>query len=148
MKRGGFPVIEWDDSLLVGFEPIDAEHMTLVQLIGELYRRLKAGGDRASVEDALFELADHVASHFNHENDLMIGSGFPGRADHLFEHRILIDLLDTVLDGIDLIRDDDLLDALDPSSPPIGAPHANLTILAANFRGSAPSRSPTPIVVP
>ena len=35
-----------------------------------------------------------------------------------------------------------------PSSPPIGAPHANLTILAANFRGSAPSRSPTPIVVP
>ena len=37
---------------------------------------------------------------------------------------------------------------LNPSSPPIGAPHANLTILAANFRGSAPSRSPTPIVVP
>ena len=37
---------------------------------------------------------------------------------------------------------------LGPSSPPIGAPHANLTILAANFRGSAPSRSPTPIVVP
>ena len=112
MKRGGFPVIEWDDSLLVGFEPIDAEHKTLVQLIGELYRRLKAGGDRASVEDALFELADHVASHFNHENDLMVGSGFPGRADHLFEHRILIDQLDTVLDGIDLIRDDALLDAL------------------------------------
>ena len=39
------------------------------------------------------------------------------------------------------------LDA-NPSSPPIGAPHANLTILAANFRGSAPSRSPTPLVVP
>ena len=38
--------------------------------------------------------------------------------------------------------------AINPSSPPIGAPHANLTILAANFRGSAPSRSPTPIVVP
>jgi len=105
-------VIEWHDSLLVGFEPIDAEHKTLVRLIGELYGKLKAGGARAAVEDALFDLADHVAAHFNHENDLMIGSGYPARADHLFEHRILIDQLDTVLDNIDLIQDEALLDAL------------------------------------
>ncbi len=105
-------MIEWNDSLLVGFEPIDTEHKTLARLIGELYRRLKGESGRDSVEEALFELADHVAAHFKHENDLMVGSGYPARADHLFEHRILIDQLDTVLDGIDLIRDEALLDAL------------------------------------
>lgn len=105
-------MIEWHDSLLVGFEPMDAEHKTLVRLIGELYGKLKAGNGRDSVEDTLFELADHVAAHFNHENELMIASGYPARADHLFEHRILIGQLDTVLDSIDLIRDDALLDAL------------------------------------
>ena len=54
-------MIEWNDSLLVGFEPIDAEHKTLTLLIGELYRRLKDGEGRDSVETALFDLADHVA---------------------------------------------------------------------------------------
>ena len=105
-------MIEWSDTLLVGFEPIDAEHKTLVRLIAELYRRLSGGSGRASVEDALFDLADHVAAHFKHENDLMVGSGYPARADHLFEHRILIEQLDTVLDNIDQIRDEALLDAL------------------------------------
>ena len=105
-------MIEWSDSLQVGFEPIDAEHKTLVDLIGELYRRLRAGEGRDAVEGALFDLADHVAAHFNHENELMVSSGYPARADHLFEHRILIDQLDNVLDSIDLIHDDALLDAL------------------------------------
>jgi hemerythrin-like metal-binding protein len=105
-------VIEWSDSLRVGYEPIDDEHKTLTDLIGELYRRLIAGGGRAAVEDSLFDLADHVAAHFNHENNLMLGSGYPDRADHLLEHRMLIDQLDTVLDGIDLIDDDALIGAL------------------------------------
>ncbi|MEI7610912.1 MAG: bacteriohemerythrin [Rhodospirillaceae bacterium] len=105
-------MIEWNDSLLVGFEPIDAEHKTLTLLIGELYRRLKSGAGRAMVEDALFTLADHVAAHFNHENELMIGSGYPDRSAHLVEHRILIDQLDTVLDGVDLIEDEALLTSL------------------------------------
>ena len=105
-------MIEWSDSLQVGFGPIDAEHRTLVELISELYRRLRAGDGRVAVEGALFDLADHVAAHFNHENELMVTSGYPTRADHLFEHRILIDQLDNVLDSIDLIHDDALLDAL------------------------------------
>ncbi len=105
-------MIEWNDSLLVGFEPIDAEHKALVRLVGELYRRLKNGDDRALVEDALFEVADHVAAHFNQENDLMARSGYAGRADHLFEHRVLIDQLDSVLDRVDMIPDEWLLQAL------------------------------------
>ena len=105
-------MIEWKDSLLVGFEPIDAEHKTLVDLAGALDRSLKAGNGRGPVEDALFDLADHVAKHFNHENELMIASGYPGRVDHLFEHRILIEQLDSVLDSVDLIEDEDLRKAL------------------------------------
>ncbi len=112
MERKGFLVIEWSDSLLVGFEPVDAEHRALVLLVGELYRALRTGGGRDSVESALFALADHVAAHFNHENDLMIGCDCPKRADHLLEHRVLIGQLDTVLDNIDLIRDEALLEAL------------------------------------
>ncbi|MEI6559173.1 MAG: bacteriohemerythrin [Rhodospirillaceae bacterium] len=105
-------MIEWNDSLLVGYEPIDAEHKALVALIGELYGTLRAGGGRDTLEAALFDLADHVAAHFNHENDLMVSRRYPARADHLLEHRILIDQLDTVLDTIDLIGDEAVLDAL------------------------------------
>ena len=105
-------MIEWNDSLLVGFEPIDTEHRALVQLIGALGRALNAGGGRDSVEDALFALADHVANHFNHESEVMVASNYSMRAEHLLEHRVLINQLDSVLDNVDLIKDDDLLNAL------------------------------------
>jgi len=106
-------LIEWNDSLLVGFEPMDDEHTSLVALINALHAKLRAGGDRATVETSLFALADHVASHFLHENNLMATSGYPEREQHLLDHRVLIDQFDTLLDHFDLLTGDEITTALD-----------------------------------
>ncbi len=105
-------LIEWHDSLLVGFEPIDREHMTLVSLINHLHDDVKAGRDRNIVDDALFSLADQVAAHFNQEDVLMRAYAYKDRADHLLEHRKLIEQLDILLDGMDMLTDQILLEAI------------------------------------
>ncbi len=105
-------LIEWQESLKVGYEPIDRDHEKLVALINTLFDDIQAGCSRATLEDALFALADEVAAHFNHENTLMLIHHYPEQTTHLLEHRKLIDRLDTELDRIDLIDTDTLLQAI------------------------------------
>ncbi len=105
-------LIEWRDTLLVGCEPIDRDHHRLVSLINALYDDIKAGSRRETIDNALFDLADEVAAHFNHENTLMLSHEYPDRANHLLEHRKLIERLDSVLDNVDLLDDAMLLDAV------------------------------------
>ena len=105
-------LIEWRDDLLVGFEAIDQEHRDLVFMINQLYDQVKNGQTKETIEDTLFTLADRVAAHFTHEDELMRAHVYPNRASHLLEHRKLIDQLDTLLDGIDLLTAPMLLNAI------------------------------------
>ncbi len=105
-------LITWQESLLVGFEPIDREHGVLVSLINQLYDEVKEGADRKTIDETVFALADQVAAHFNHEDELMRANAYPDRSNHLLEHRKLIDQLDTLLDGMDLLTDQTLVDAI------------------------------------
>jgi hemerythrin len=105
-------LIEWQDGLLVGFEAIDQEHRDLVSMINQLYDQVRNDQTKETIENTLFTLADQVAAHFTHEDELMRTHGYPHRASHLLEHRKLIDQLDTLLDGIDLLTSPMLLNAI------------------------------------
>ena len=104
--------IAWSQSLLVGYEPIDREHEELVSLINQFHDAVQQGRPRDEIDELLFTLADHVAGHFVHENQLMAASGYPDRGSHLQEHRQLIDRLDAVLDHFDLMPDAAFLEAI------------------------------------
>ena len=105
-------LIEWNDSLVVGYPAMDDEHKSLVALINWLHECVQTGNSRVEIDEALFSLADHVAAHFSHENEMMLASNYPERPAHLLEHRTLIDEFDTLLDSVDLLTDEQLRNAM------------------------------------
>jgi hemerythrin len=72
------PATEWQDSLNMGMEQLDAEHRHLFDLVEQLRP------DNA--QELLEELVDHVVTHFANEHALMEYSRYPGLQQHLALH--------------------------------------------------------------
>lgn len=83
------PLVDWDDSLSVGYRPMDAEHMRLVELVNELHDNLLAGRSMTLIEAGFHRVARHAADHFRHEEKLMAESDYPDGHDHILAHRQL-----------------------------------------------------------
>lgn len=83
------PLIDWDGSLSVGYRPMDAEHMRLVELVNELHHNLLAGRGMTLIEAGFRRIARHATDHFRHEESLMAESGYPDSHDHILAHRQL-----------------------------------------------------------
>ncbi len=64
---------------------IDAEHRTLIRLVGELETALATGARRARGE-ALQSLVSHMQDHFAHEERLMRASRYDALAWHKGQH--------------------------------------------------------------
>jgi hemerythrin len=82
--------MRWDESLATGNAVIDAEHRELIALIDEL-ELADTEADETRVPQALEQLADYVAVHFQMEERLMRREGYPAAAieAHVAEHREL-----------------------------------------------------------
>jgi len=83
------PLIDWNDALSVGYRPIDADHLRLVELVNELHDNLLAGSSMTLIEAGFQRLVRHTASHFRHEEQLMAESGFSDSVNHTLVHRQL-----------------------------------------------------------
>ena len=59
-------LLNWDDRLLVGVEPMDQTHREFVELLGELARAAEA--DTISALDRLIE---HTVLHFRQEEEFI-----------------------------------------------------------------------------
>ena len=84
------PLLNWDDRLLVGVEPMDQTHREFVELLGEI--------DRAAPADAiaaLDRLIDHTVLHFRQEEEWMAESGW-GPPCHAAEHQNVLEIVRTV----------------------------------------------------
>lgn len=77
------------DALALGIQSIDAEHHHLIELFNAFLACLKEEGlgerARAIVEEALTATNEH----FEHEEQLMAETGYPGVEEEEFEHRLL-----------------------------------------------------------
>lgn len=80
------PLIPWDASLSVGYEPIDAEHMRLVTLINQLHDAMALGWGQQIVSYVLDMLVDYTQTHFATEERLMAFHDYPAAADHKQAH--------------------------------------------------------------
>lgn len=83
------PLIDWNDTLSVGYRPIDAEHMRLAELVNEFHGDLLAGSSMTLIEAGFQRIIRHAADHFRHEERLMEESGFPDSHNHRLAHQQL-----------------------------------------------------------
>ncbi|ALG69674.1 chemotaxis protein [Azospirillum thiophilum] len=86
----------WTDSLAVGEEGIDTDHMILIALMNEaasLARQAKEGrreaGGRQALGEAVGRLLTYTALHFEEEERLMEQCGYPDRVAHKAQHEAL-----------------------------------------------------------
>ncbi|MDA8362838.1 MAG: bacteriohemerythrin [Gammaproteobacteria bacterium] len=76
---------QWDESLSVGINVIDAQHKRIVQYINEL-ATARDNGDRATIGKVLDGMIDYTVTHFAFEESLMERAGYPILREHKMVH--------------------------------------------------------------
>ena len=80
------PLISWNESLSVGYEPIDEQHRRLIELINMLQDATTHGGDQHVMGDVLDGLIEYTRFHFATEERLMEAYKYPLNALHTKAH--------------------------------------------------------------
>jgi hemerythrin-like metal-binding protein len=81
------PFITWTEKMSVGVELLDADHKKLIGLLNDLHNGIDAGHGTERLERVLDGLVAYVETHFAHEEDYFIQTGYPGAPEHIQEHR-------------------------------------------------------------
>ena len=82
MKNG----IAWSDEYAVGNIIIDAQHMRLFALVGNLVSYCAEGSDVKRIRETLGFLVTYIDEHFADEEELQIGVKYPGYEAHKRMH--------------------------------------------------------------
>ena len=90
-------LIEWDDSLSVGVQEIDAQHTELVKILNQLNDTMVHGQDPVRVQALLGSLVSHTREHFAAEEAMMAMAGYPHLEEHRQQHCELIRKVETCL---------------------------------------------------
>jgi hemerythrin-like metal-binding protein len=77
--------IGWNDSLVLGYAPMDHMHEEFVRIIG----RMQTGPD-AELSAWLAQFIVHAQAHFEEENAWMTDTEFPPRACHMEQHQAVL----------------------------------------------------------
>ncbi|HEY2257385.1 MAG TPA: hemerythrin domain-containing protein [Variovorax sp.] len=77
--------LEWTDSLLLGYPPLDEVHREFVECLNALH----AASD-ADLPERLEAFARHARSHFAQEDRWMTETVFPPRECHMDEHAAVL----------------------------------------------------------
>ncbi|AMK11383.1 bacteriohemerythrin [Pseudodesulfovibrio indicus] len=79
------PLMQWDETMSVGLDELDEQHMELIALINEAFEAIQR-----SDESRLMELVDHMREyaevHFETEESVMRSCGFPELDAHREMH--------------------------------------------------------------
>jgi hemerythrin len=80
-------------AFVIGIAEIDAQHLRLFELLGQLKNWSGRGYEYAATIDTLNELAEYTQTHFALEESLMRMLRYPGAAEHIAEHERLREVL-------------------------------------------------------
>lgn len=106
-------LIEWNDTLSVGFPEMDKDHQHLVGILNKLYDVIEGAGDRDDIEDGLDELIEYTCWHFRHEERLMQEQGYEGLDAHREMHQSLAGKAAQIQEAFEA-GDDSVLEGLMP----------------------------------
>jgi len=80
-------LLVWQDDLNTGIEPIDHQHMRIVEMINRL-NAIHKNARRETISDVIDELVDYTLSHFAFEEELMEEAGYPFCSAHKRVHEV------------------------------------------------------------
>ncbi len=80
--------IVWDDALLIGNQPVDAQHKRLIETIQSI-PEFSTSKDK----DVLAEALQYAAEHFSDEEAYMSEIQYPALAAHRIKHKTLTRIL-------------------------------------------------------
>ena len=95
-------LIEWDESLSMGINEIDAQHKHLVNLINQLNYSLEIGQAKDMVQTALSGMVDYTIIHFLTEENYFNKFGFENAEEHKKAHKTFIDKVEEFKKDVEL----------------------------------------------
>ena len=81
-------LVQWDGSLAVGVEALDAQHKYLFSIINNLHAKTRSRTDRAALMETLDSMEHYVRYHFRTEEELLERHGYPELSAHCKAHEI------------------------------------------------------------
>lgn len=83
--------IQWKDEFSVGFDPIDAQHKSLIKIINDIYTVLETGQiTRDRVNHFLDMLVLYTETHFEYEEKIMKFAGYEDTEAHKYMHKEML----------------------------------------------------------
>jgi len=82
--------VEWNDSLSVGIDSIDADHKRLLGMINQLQTAAHYHTDDEMIEKTLNELMDYTQYHFTREEEIMQSNDYPDFDGHKQQHEKMV----------------------------------------------------------
>ncbi|MBU0473425.1 MAG: bacteriohemerythrin [Bacteroidetes bacterium] len=83
--------ITWKETFEIGFQLIDDQHKSFINLLNELHDAQSKGTGQHLIKEALTKFIDYTHYHFKTEEDLFKLYNYPLAAEHLEEHSYFID---------------------------------------------------------
>ena len=87
--RRELPLIEWNDSLSVGLDVIDEQHIKLVEILNSL-NSSGGGQDDEVIKKILNDLVEYTVYHFAFEEELLLKHQYPDYKNHVAAHKALV----------------------------------------------------------
>ncbi len=82
-------IVNWDESLSVGNDKIDAQHKWLICLINKLHDHMGKDSE-GLMNKSIIDLYNYVITHFEDEDRMMEKSKYSNMAEHKKEHESFI----------------------------------------------------------
>ena len=82
-------MFDWNPDWETGNSTIDQEHKQLLAQMESLFVAVAEGRKKGEAERALMLIGEYVDNHFNHEEELMKQTGYPGQEEHRAIHEDL-----------------------------------------------------------
>lgn len=80
---------QWQPAYSVNVGVLDKQHQRLISLLQGLQAAVNRGDGPTAADRVFKELIAYTKYHFGEEERLMEQYGFPGLAEHRFEHEVL-----------------------------------------------------------
>ncbi|WP_421901472.1 bacteriohemerythrin [Maridesulfovibrio sp.] len=93
-------IVEWSDDLSVDVRTIDEHHMTLLDLINELYGAMRQRKADTVIGEVAERLLEYTIYHFGYEEKIFDKHGYPETAPHKKLHKTFIDKIAEFRDDV------------------------------------------------
>jgi len=87
---------KWEEKHSVGIQSIDLQHQELFKLLNKLLDALKRGVAAEVSNQLIFELERYAIMHFQKEEFFFQRFNYPGAEEHIKEHKLFIEKIQTL----------------------------------------------------